>query len=618
MANTQLSGEVTRLCASTEVTSVILNQSSVDSEQHCFPFATEAKLCLSAGQFSDKGAKAQNEDAIGIRIPNGHLLTTKGAVSAISDGVSLAEKGAAASAISVSNFLADYYSTPALWSVKKSSSKVLTALNRWLYGLGQDYRDARRGYVCTFSALVFKSCHLHMLHIGDSRIYRYREGQLQRLSYDHVSLVGHGNKYLARALGLDLNIDVDYQSIALGVNDIYLLMTDGVHDVLDDINIKGIIEARLVNDKRAFTDADCEELSQQLVESAINNGSIDNVSCQCISVNALPELSIDDLHGSLTQMPFPPALSVGMKLDGYTILKTIYQSQRSQVYLIEDMQGQLASMKTPSLNYQDDPAYIERFILESWIGERIRSPQVIAIRDIGKTKTALYYLTEYIEGMTLKQWIRKNPKPDPKTVLRILTQIEAGVRAFHRRDTLHQDLKPENVLIDGDEQVKIIDFGACFIKGVAEISSPVGGEQVLGTADYSAPEVMLRYKGSHQADLYSLAVIAFEMLTGELPFKAKQAGCKKLEDFYKLQYTPSYELNPLVPIWMDYAIRKSLNIDASKRHSDTSEWLYDMRTPEQQWHQANQTRPLIARRPLLFWQSLSSIFLLVILLLVMF
>ncbi|MEZ9593754.1 protein kinase [Shewanella sp. 10N.261.52.F9] len=595
------------------------NQSSIGiNKAQPLPFMPDSNLSLYVGQYSDKGVKSENEDAIGIRIPTGHVLTTKGAVAAISDGVSLAEKGGAASAISVSNFLADYYSTPDLWSVKQASAKVLTALNRWLYGLGQDYRDARRGYVCTFSALVFKSNHLHMLHIGDSRIYRYRNDRLQKLSNDHISLVGKSDRYLARALGLDLNIDVDYCCLSLQVDDIYLLMTDGVHDVLADHDIVKIIDTQLSSASNNVSDNDCDVISYQLVNNAIIQGSKDNASCQCISVTQLPDASIDDLYRSLTHLPFPPALSKGMKLDGYTVLKTLYQSQRSQVYLVNNEQGQLRCMKTPSVNYQDDAAYIERFILESWVGERINSAQVISIKDRGQPKSALYYLTEYIEGVTLQRWMQLNPKPDIQAVLAILNQIEAGLRAFHRKETLHQDLKPENILIDPDGQVKIIDFGACYIKGIAEISTPLVRNSVLGTAEYSAPEVLLRYNVTHQADLYSLAVIAFEMLTSQLPFRGKQAECLLETDFKRLRYTPSYALNPLVPIWMDSALKKSLHFDPNARHNDISEWLYEMNTPVRQWYQPTDKQSFLQRRPLVFWQSMSGLLLGIILLFVMF
>ena len=104
-------------------------------------------------------------------------------------------------------------------------------------------------------------------------------------------------------------------------------------------------------------------------------------------------------------------------------------------------------------------------------------------------------------------------------VLRLVKQIELGVRAFHRKETLHQDLKPDNIFVTRQNTVKIIDFGSCHIKGIAEISTPLIRDQILGTADYTAPEVILGYQPDSKADLFSIAVIAFEMLAGELPFK---------------------------------------------------------------------------------------------------
>ncbi|ABV87137.1 bifunctional protein-serine/threonine kinase/phosphatase [Shewanella pealeana] len=573
-------------------------------------------LALCVGQHTDKGRKPLNEDAIGSRIPNGHLLSTKGAVVAMSDGVSLAEQGAAASAISVSNFLADYYSTPDLWSVKQSSQKVLTALNRWLYGLGQDYRDARRGYVCTFSALIFKSCHVHQLHLGDGRIYRYRNHGLQKLTTDHTSVVANRSKYLTRALGLGINIDVDYAVSETESGDIYLLTTDGVHDVLSD----DIFAERLkrLADNKEITDKQCQLLTQELINDAIAKGSTDNVSCQCIAVRALPEPSIDDIYRSLTQLPFLPPLAVGMKLDGYIVLDTLYQSQRSQVYLVKDSHEQRYCLKTPSLNYQDDLAYIERFLLESWVGSRIKNPNVVAVCERKANKSAMYYLTEYIDGVTLTEWMRLNPKPEIQQVLRILSQVVVGLRAFHRKETLHQDVKPDNILIDKNGQVKIVDFGACFIKGIAEISTPFIRDIPLGTADYSAPETLLRYPVNAKADLYSLATIAYEMLTGELPFNGKQAQCKIDKDFKKLNYTPSFVCNPLAPIWMDNAIRKGLNFDASMRQADISEWMHEMNSPVEYWYRPAEKKTLITRDPLVFWQGLTAILGLIIILILLF
>jgi serine/threonine protein phosphatase PrpC len=578
-------------------------QQALDRTEDTLPFA--ATLQLVVGQASAKGRKSQNEDAIGIRIPSGVPLMTKGVVSVISDGVSTAECGAHASAISVSNFLADYYSTPETWSVQTSSTKVLTALNRWLYGLGQDYRDARRGFVCTFSALVFKSCSVHMLHVGDSRIYRFRDGKLLQLSHDHSTNINSSSQYLIRALGMDVKLDVDYKTLSVDVGDLYLLTTDGVHDLLTEFEIHKKLTT-FSQQHQQLTDDTCEQFCQQLIRKAFDLGSKDNLSAQLLSVSQLPKQAIDDVYHCLSQRPFPPPLSVGMKLDGYQVTHIIHQSQRSQVYRVVNEQGQVFCMKTPSINYIDDAAYIERFMLESWTGQRINSAHVVKMVEQHKTKSALYYLTEFLSGMSLAEWLTQHKKAPVEDVLLLLKQIELGVRAFHRRETLHQDLKPENIFITRNGVVKIIDFGSCYIKGIAEISSPLTRDTILGTADYTAPEVVLGYQVDGRADLFSLAVIAFEMLAGQLPFKGKLEKCRNRQDFLRLEYVSVHLLNPMVPEWIDLALKKALNIEPSLRQGDTCELLHQLTTARVN-HTAKDFIPIIARNPVRFWQVISIV-----------
>ncbi|MEI6860347.1 MAG: protein kinase [Shewanella sp.] len=570
-------------------------------------------LKIGAGQFSTSGAKSTNEDAIGIRIPDGLMLTTKGAVSVICDGVSAAEAAEKASGISISNFISDYYSTPDTWSVEKSSSKVLTALNRWLYGLGQDYREAQRGYICTFTALIFKSCSAYLFHVGDSRAYRFRAGKLERLSRDHVTVLGKDKRYLARALGLDVKLDVDYRKLELKRGDLYLLTTDGIHDVISDqdlaIKLSGFLPESepesTLGLKSESGIAGHDEFCRLLCSQAVDAGSLDNVSCQLLSIDTLPKLNIDDLYQRLSKLPFPPPLSEGMKLDGYLIEQILHQSQRSQVYLASDADGNKRCIKTPSVNYLDDAAYIERFMLESWIGHRINSPNVVKLLDRDREKSALYYVTEHLNGLSLSSWITRNPKASVQEVLLLLKQIESGVRAFHRKETIHQDLKPDNILLTYEGQIKLIDFGSCHIKGIAEIATPLQRDSILGTADYSAPESVLGYRVTNTADLFSMAVIAFEMLTGQLPFKGKLAQCRTKKDYLKLVYTPCYELNPLIPLWMDPPLKKALSFDPSSRQSDTSELLYELNQPLVNWDKPEMGHSLLERDPVRFWQGIS-------------
>src|SRR5690606_6309228 len=127
--------------------------------------------------------------------------------------------------------------------------------------------------------------------------------------------------------------------------------------------------------------------------------------------------------------------------------------------------------------------------------------------------TYLYHLTEHVRGPTLAQLIKeRNPIPIRDTV-EIIDQVIKGVRAFHRKDTLHQDIKPENIVVGHGGAVKIIDFGSCWVAGVDEISAPIQRDKVLGTLDYSAPEYRYGGRVNHLSDQFSIATLVYEMLT---------------------------------------------------------------------------------------------------------
>jgi serine/threonine protein phosphatase PrpC len=557
---------------------------------------------LTLGQTSHKGAKAQNEDAIGIRIPEGIIQSHKGSVAIIADGVSAAEAGKEASETCVRNFLSDYYSTPDTWSVKQSTTKVLTALNRWLYSQGQRFSDAQKGYISTLSCVVFKSNTAHIFHVGDSRIYRLRDGDLEQLTRDHTTAVSPTQNYLARAMGLDVKLDVDYRATDIEQGDVFFLSTDGIHDFIPYQELR----AQLRPLTELETD-DFEQQCQQIINLALKHKSNDNLSCQIIRVDKLPAQDLNDVHQKLTDLPFPPELAVGMSIDGLRIEKELHASNRSQLYKVTDVEtGEAFCMKTPSVNYNDDAAYIERFILESWIGNRINNPHVLKVAGFNRPKKYLYYLTEYIEGITLERWIKENPNPPVQNVIVIIQQVLKGLRAFHRRETIHQDLKPGNIMLDQNGEAKIIDFGSCHVKAIAEIATPLERDGILGTATYAAPEAVLEGQSLQQSDIFSVAVILFEMLTNKLPFSGKLEECHTKTAYLKTRYTPSYELNPLAPVWLDGAIKKALRFEPGKRHGDVSEFIYEIEHPNPKYKKTYNTA-LLYSNPSLPWQFLSGV-----------
>jgi len=563
-------------------------------------------LRVSVGQISEKGLKHQNEDSVGYYIPEEPVLTIKGMVAIVADGVSSAEAGKEASETCVKNFLSDYFSTPDSWTVKTSAQKILTALNRWLYGQGVGYLQAEHGYISTMSAMVIKSQVAHIFHIGDSRIYRLRDGDFEQITHDHAAKVNKDSTYLTRAMGMDLMLDVDYYSEDVRVGDIFFLSTDGIHDYISYRELK-----RYLIDVEKEAEPDYYSHCEQLVKLALGNTSDDNLSCQIIRIEELPCPNADDAYVKLSDLPFPPYLEPSMLIDGYRVISELHATKRSQVYLVEDTINEMRYvMKTPSLNYDDDIAYKERFVMEPWIGGRIVSDHVVKIIESDRSQTFLYYLCEYVPGITLLQWIEDNKQPSIETVLKIIRQIVKGVRVLHRKETLHQDIKPENIIIGKDDHVTILDFGSCHIAGVAEIETAYEREIMLGTETYSAPENKLHRKSTIKSDMFSIAMVMYEMLTGKYPYGEKFETCSSPNDFYRLAYRPARDSNPMVPDWMDGALQKALQVSSELRYDALSEFVYDLEHPNAEFMDKSHI-PLSRRNPLKFWQAASGVLLLV-------
>lgn len=295
-----------------------------------------------------------------------------------------------------------------------------------------------------------------------------------------------------------------------------------------------------------------------------------------------------------------------MILDGYKIIREIHATKRTQVYLALDTEDQdkKVIIKTPSINFEDDPVYIDGFLHEEWVGRRINNPHVLNIREQKRQRKFLYYVTEFIEGQTLRQWMTDHPDATLSEVREIIKQLIAGVRAFQRQEMVHQDLKPENIMIDKQGTLKIIDFGSTKIAGIQEINKPIEQNQLLGTLDYAAPEYFQGYAGTHQSDIYSVAVITYEMLSGKLPY-GKPLSLKTLN---RVKYIPIMNSNEEIPAWIDAALEKGVRLNPQRRYHALSEFFSDISTPNKDLVKS-QAEPLIEKNPVVFWQLVSLLLL---------
>lgn len=552
-----------------------------------------ATLKITSGQYSSAGIKDTNDDACGIRVPNATLLKTKGVAAVIADGMGGSEAGKEAAEACVQGFLADYFTTPESWSTETAGSRVLSALNRWLYAQGHHHYESSHAMVTTLSVLVIKSATAYLFHVGDTRIYRMRHGKLERLSSDHRVQVTEDKNYLSRAMGIELNMGIDYRALPVETGDIYLLTTDGIHDYVEDTVLAGFLYG---------SETDAEAVTKAIVEHALQNGSHDNVTCQMLRIEELANQNENEFYQQFSQLPFPPPLETGMVLDGFEIIRELHASKRTQVYLALDRETHTrVILKTPSVNYEDDPVYIERFLHEEWAGRRIRNQHVLRVIKPHAQRQCLYYVTEYIEGQTLRHWMNDNPSPALEEVRNIVQQVAAGLRAFHRLEMIHQDLKPENIMLDDHGTLKIIDFGSTKIAGIEEITTPLDRQQILGTRNYTAPEYLQGYAGNNASDIYSLGVITYEMLTGELPYGRKELTVRRLR---RARYLSARRCNPEVPVWMDKALEKATALARNRRYTLLSEFMHDLAHPNPAFT-PECAEPLIERNPLLVWKGIA-------------
>jgi serine/threonine protein kinase len=386
-----------------------------------------------------------------------------------------------------------------------------------------------------------------------------------------------------------------------------LLASDGVYEHTDAGTIAAALEAH--------TD-DLDAAARAIVQAALSRGSPDNLTVQIVRIDELPGGEVGELQAQRAALAMPPMLEARMVFDGYTILRDLHRSSRSHIYLAQDEEsGTSVALKIPSTDLRHDEAYLDRFLLEEWVARRLDNAHVLKPSIPARKRNYLYATMEFIQGQTLAQWMTDNPRPELETVRRIAEQIAKGLQAFHGMEMLHQDLRPANIMIDAAGTVRIIDFGSTQVAGLVERMPPALESEILGTVQYTAPEYFVGEGGTPASDLFSLGVIVYQMLTGQLPYGAQVSRISTRAEMNRLAYRSALDEKRPLPAWIDEVLKKAVHPNPQKRYEALSEFMHDLRHPSAAFL-ARARPPLIEKNPVLFWKAATFVLAVVVVVLV--
>lgn len=562
------------------------------------------QLKFTTGQSSLIGPRTRNEDYVGLVTPSNEQLNLKGAIVAVADGVSGNAGGAEAAEMTIRTVSNDYYATPDTWEPLVALDKVLTAANRWLLSQANANRDMV-GMATTLSMLLLRGRRYYSSHVGDTRIYLYRNNILKQLTTDHVWDRPDMRHVLKRAIGLDKHLSVDFSEGELELNDVFLIMSDGVWGALTERDIHRALGLY----------GEPQSLCDYLTKFALERGSQDNCTAVALRISSLGEDPLSALLASGRNLSVPAKLKIGEELDGFEVLEMVHESRASLLYKVRNINtGQLFILKTLQPALGNDEEACAAILNEEWLGKRVVSQHLSQVLPISVEKRSkLYFVTSWHEGATLQQRLDHGHHFTIAGVVKTGLDILRGIGALHRLNIIHRDIKPANIHQGNDGRLRILDLGIAVSSGVGRID----GTQNPGTASFMAPELFENGVASMQTDIYAAGVTLYHLLTRKFPYG-------EIEPFQNPRFgnpVPPTRYRPDTPSWLENVILKAIARDPKARFETAEEMMLALEYGESKPVLAPPRTPLIARAKYVKWQWIAVIsimvnFLLIYLLLI--
>ncbi len=545
-------------------------------------------LMFQTGSSSLTGQRERNEDFVSMVTPAGSTLKLKGAIFAVADGVSGNAGGREAAEMTVRSLLTDFYATPDTWEIPAALDKVISAANRWVLAQAMQHREMA-GMATTLTVLVLRGQRYFAAHVGDSRLYRLRDGKLECLTTDHVWDRPDMRHVLKRAVGLDQQLSVDYAEGALQAGDRFALMSDGVWSALPEHRLQQLMQPY----------APPQAMADAMTREALQAGGSDNASVVIVQIEAIGEDTLTDFLAESRALKPPAKLKVGDTIDQFEVMEPLHQSRATLVYKVRHRDsGQLWVLKTLQPVLADDLQSCSALLNEEWLAKRMSSqylPQVLPLE--ADQRSHLYYIMSWHEGATLQQRLQHGHHFTTAGITRIGQEMLRGLGALHRMHVLHRDIKPANLHMGKDGRLRLLDLGVAS-------SGHVSMQDTMpnpGTPSYMAPELFEHAEASVASDLYAAGVTLYHLLTRKYPYG-------EIEPFQHPRFgepVPPTRYRPDIPGWLENIILKAVARNPAARFETAEEMLLALELGESRPIVPVQRTPLVSRAGLQQWQWLA-------------
>jgi len=493
-------------------------------------------------------------------------------IAIVCDGVGSAQEGAEAASRVTKYLINNFKIRPKAWSIEKSIKTFINSINSILFEESMiDYEHPE--LVTTLTLVVIDGNRLYGANIGDSRVYMYRNKSLNQLSSDHsMDEEGYEN-VLTKAIGIEKTVEPYYFENNIQKDDKILLCSDGLYNLLDKetlTNGMAFGAHSLVKKASKLFDDDLPDDTTAVIVEVLEANEVETLKKQKLII--------------------PEVLKENDIIDGYLLEKSLIQnnltwlcSKKTKQYVI----------KFAPYDCVDNEVQLDLFVKEAWNAKRLKKP-FFPKAVIPKNRTYRYYVMQYFKGEDLDKYLtHKHISIDDGVGLgKTLLEMSQYLVNY---DLVHGDIKPQNIMIDKDDDenitYKIIDFGS-----ITEIFST---NSKAGTPSFLSPERFLNESISESSEIFAIGVTLYLTLTGKYPYGEIEPF--QSPTFKEAKKPSSYNTN--IPHWLDSVILRAISVDKEQRYSHYSEMAYELSTPKKVKPFFAKNVSLIERSPLTFYKT---------------